>query len=164
MSTTFLTILLGTANPIPCQRAEPALVAMAMLMPMTSPCMLTRAPPLLPGLIIAVVWKWSSTVALSIRRPRALMMPAETVLSRSSGCPIASTCSAMRVLSLSPQRAGVNLTSPGSIFNTARSTSGASETTLTSLPRKREPSYRRTSRSRRASLPPMTCKLVTMWP
>ena len=45
---------LGIAKPIPWK--PPVRVAMAVLMPITSPSRLTSGPPELPGLIEASVW------------------------------------------------------------------------------------------------------------
>ena len=67
-----LAVLLGIAKPTPmlplcdCDPAPPeATVAIAVLMPMTSPAPLTSAPPELPGLIAASVCSASITVASS---------------------------------------------------------------------------------------------------
>ena len=78
-------------------------VAIALLMPTTSPRMLTSGPPELPGLIAASVWIASMTVLASRRcrwlspvrtgRFSALTMPLVTVPCRPSGEPIATTCS-----------------------------------------------------------------------
>ena len=81
-------VLPGMANPTPmlplcdCAPGTPeATVAMAVLMPITSPAPLTSAPPELPGLIAASVWMASMTVASSAlepvwtARPVALMIP-----------------------------------------------------------------------------------------
>ena len=60
-------------------------------MPTTSPLRSTRAPPLLPGLIAALVWITSGR-ALPLGsltwRPRALTMPSVTLDWRPSGLPI----------------------------------------------------------------------------
>ena len=53
-----LAISVGTANPIP--TLPPERLMMAELMPISSPFMLTSAPPELPGLIDASVWMKSS--------------------------------------------------------------------------------------------------------
>ena len=71
-------VLLGIAKPTPmlplcdCDPGTPeATVAIAVLMPMTSPAPLTSAPPELPGLIAASVWSASMTVASSCVEPVA---------------------------------------------------------------------------------------------
>ena len=72
---------------------------MAELMPMTWPCMLTRAPPELPGLIGASVWIASITVCwlfwppspATVGRCSELTMPEVTVPDRPYGAPIATT-------------------------------------------------------------------------
>src|SRR5664279_3073206 len=81
--------------------------AMAELIPISWPLALTRAPPLLPGLIAALVWialvttgsadcwalgsvDWSVVVT---GRFSALMMPVVTVPARPSGLPTAMTWS-----------------------------------------------------------------------
>ena len=51
-------MLLGTAKPMPMY--PPERLAMAVLMPMTSPRRLTSGPPELPGLMAASVWMKSS--------------------------------------------------------------------------------------------------------
>jgi hypothetical protein len=53
-STIALTMLLGTANPIPSD--PPLFEKIAVLMPTSRPSMATSAPPELPGLIAASVW------------------------------------------------------------------------------------------------------------
>ncbi len=86
-------MLMGIANPIPW-----AVVAVAVLMPITWPAAFTSAPPELPGLIAASVWikLWSQTgcpVCSSVTwiwRPRALMIPEVTLLVNvPSGLPMA---------------------------------------------------------------------------
>src|SRR5439155_118222 len=91
----------------------------ALLMPITSPLVLTRAPPELPGLIGASVcnmplidwlpplprWFWSPPTLMV--RFLALMMPAVTEPSRPSGLPSARTVSPTLVPSLSPNLAAV---------------------------------------------------------
>ena len=63
-------------NPTP--SLPPPLDAIELLIPTTSPFMLTSGPPELPGLIAASVWmkSWLTTSgSSSICRPRALMIP-----------------------------------------------------------------------------------------
>src|SRR5574337_1728161 len=90
-----LAVFEGMAKPMP--GAAPPIwgsVAVRVGMPMTWPDRSTRAPPLLPGLIGALVWMTLGIAApfgsLTVR-PRALMMPSVTLLWRPSGLPIAST-------------------------------------------------------------------------
>src|SRR5438552_1689451 len=73
-------MLMGMAKPMP----EPP-ATIAVLMPMTSPCMFTRGPPELPGLMAASVWRKSSNGPWPICRAFALMMPAVTVDWRPNG-------------------------------------------------------------------------------
>ena len=74
-------------------------MAIAVLIPMTSPAPLTSAPPELPGLIAASVWMASMTVVSSwvepvaTARPVALMIPSVTVFDRPSGAPMATATS-----------------------------------------------------------------------
>jgi len=74
------------AKPMP----EPP-ATIAVLMPMTSPCMLTSGPPELPGLMAASVWMKSSNGPWPMLRALALTMPAVTVACRPKGEPTAMT-------------------------------------------------------------------------
>ena len=76
----------GMANPIPCPPAT-----IAVFIPITSPSMFRRGPPLLPGLMDASVWMKSSYGPDPITRPLALTMPAVTVCSKPNGFPMAIT-------------------------------------------------------------------------
>jgi hypothetical protein len=83
---------------LPAERPAAPRVAMAELMPTTSPRALTRAPPELPGLIAASVWmalksglRAPPSPGTSTVRFRALTMPVVTVPDRPSGEPIAMT-------------------------------------------------------------------------
>ena len=97
-----VTMLEGMANPIP-GAAPPSCwsVAASVGIPTTWPARLTRAPPLLPGLIAAEVWITSGKVAPGFPpsggsgtvRPVAEMIPSVTLLARPSGLPMASTMS-----------------------------------------------------------------------
>ena len=79
---------------------------MALLMPTTSPDMLTSGPPELPGLMAASVWMKSlNGLPGSMDRPLALMMPAVTVCWSPKGEPMASTQSPTLTLSESPSTA-----------------------------------------------------------
>ena len=74
--------LIGIAKPTPW-----ALVAIAVLIPMTAPVPSSSGPPLLPGLIAAsvwirplrVVWRRVSSSLTVIWRPRPETMPRVTV-------------------------------------------------------------------------------------
>ena len=87
-------------------------MAIAVLIPMTSPAPLTSAPPELPGLIAASVWSASMTVASSCVEPVAtarsvaLMIPSVTVFDRPSGAPIATATSPTCTLSESAKWRG----------------------------------------------------------
>ncbi len=81
-----------------------------MLMPTTSPFMLTSGPPELPGLIAASVWRksWFSTPLRSRStscRPRPLMIPWLTEWLRPNGLPIAMTHEPTAASSLLPSLA-----------------------------------------------------------
>src|SRR5438128_2101806 len=90
----------GMAKPMP----EPP-ATIAVLMPITSPCMFTSGPPELPGLIAASVWRKSSNGPWPIWRALALMIPAVTVACRPNGDPTASTQSPTWTRSESPTAA-----------------------------------------------------------
>src|SRR5262245_576263 len=113
-----LAMLTGMAKPMP--TLPPDRERIALLMPTTSPDMLTRGPPELPGLMAASVWRKSSKGPWPIERPLALMMPAVTVCCRPNGEPIASTQSPTLILSESPRVADGKLLPPCS-RSTARS-------------------------------------------
>ena len=74
-------------------------MAIAALMPTTSPLRFTSGPPELPGLIAASVWIASNTAVLvaavlspvSTGRAVLLTMPEVTVFDRPSGAPTATT-------------------------------------------------------------------------
>jgi hypothetical protein len=95
-----LAMLDGIENPIP--TLPPERERMALLMPTTSPDMLTSGPPEFPGLMAASVWRKSSKGPWPMERPLALMMPAVTVCCRPNGEPMASTQSPTLTLSESP--------------------------------------------------------------
>ncbi len=97
-------MLTGMAKPMP--TLPPERERIALLIPTTSPDMLTRGPPELPGLIAASVCRKSSKGPWPIERPLALMMPAVTVCWRPKGDPMASTQSPTLILSESPERGG----------------------------------------------------------
>ena len=77
-----------------------------MLIPISSPFVFTKAPPLLPGFTAASVWINDSILLLSppieIPRPLALTIPAVTVDVRLNGLPTASTHSPTFNFSESP--------------------------------------------------------------
>src|SRR5882724_1932084 len=106
----------GIAKPMP----EPP-ATIAVLMPMTSPCMLTSGPPELPGLMAASVWMKSSNGPWPMLRALALTMPAVTVACRPKGEPTAMTQSPTCIRSESPSRANLNWPLPSSSLSTARS-------------------------------------------
>ena len=56
-----LATLMGTAKPTPADCGTPC-VMISVLMPMTSPRVLSSGPPELPGLIAASVWIMSTEV------------------------------------------------------------------------------------------------------
>ena len=124
-----MNMLMGMAKPIP--SLPPELLAMAVLMPMTSPWRLTSGPPLLPGLMAASVcrksWKriFVSPSGRS-RRPLALMIPNVTEWLRPKGLPTASTKSPISIRSLSPNGAATR--SGAEIGITATSVSASSKT------------------------------------
>src|SRR6185503_16205003 len=93
-------MLTGMAKPMP--TLPPERERIALLIPTTSPDMLTRGPPELPGLMAASVCRKSSKGPWPIERPLALMMPAVTVCWRPKGEPMASTQSPTLSLSESP--------------------------------------------------------------
>jgi hypothetical protein len=138
------TVLLGMAKPTPmlplcdCEPGTPeATVAIAVLMPMTSPAPLTSAPPELPGLIAASVCRASITVASSwvepvaTARSVALMMPSVTVFDRPSGAPMATATSPTWTSSESANVAGLRSSAPSS-RTTARSDAASVPTTVAS--------------------------------
>src|SRR3989442_294810 len=115
----------GMAKPMP----EPP-ATIAVLMPITSPCMFTSGPPELPGLIAASVWRKSSNGPWPIWRALALMIPAVTVACRPNGDPTASTQSPTWTRSESPTFAARNVPLPSSSRGTARSVFRSSPTTF----------------------------------
>ena len=99
---------------------------MAVLMPMRLPSKSTKAPPLLPGLTAASVWRklstgWMSWDALDSKRrmlrPLALTIPAVTVEVKLSGLPTANTHSPTRTSSEFPKAMAAK-GAEGSIFRT----------------------------------------------
>ena len=100
-------------------------------MPITSPAVVTSAPPLLPGLIGALVWIASGKVApgrpsvagSATTRPVAEMIPLVTLPDRPRGLPTARTTSPAWALAESAKRAGCS--PDGSLTRiTARSSGG----------------------------------------
>src|SRR4051812_959318 len=127
-----LAMLLGIANPMPF--AAPPICgseAVSVGMPTTAPVRSTRAPPLLPGLIAALVWitPGSATPFSSFTvRPSALTMPSVTLLWRPSGLPMASTIWPTVSLSESAKVAGLRL--PPVVRTTAMSLLGKEPTSV----------------------------------
>ena len=104
--------LAGIANPMPWACAPLCgLAAASVGIPITSPEVFTSAPPLLPGLIGALVWMASGSVAAGepgaagsvTARPVAEMMPSVTLPDSPSGLPTASTTSPARALAGVPE-------------------------------------------------------------
>ena len=159
------TVLDGIEKPSP---IEPeSVVAMAVLMPMSSPSPLTSAPPELPELMAASVWMRPLRVELDwpapppcspetvMDRSRAETMPVVTVPSRPSGEPIATamspTCTALESAKVTGVRS-----SPPFTWMTARSWVASVATMVASLV---VPSEKRTSTD---CAPSTTWLLVTM--
>jgi hypothetical protein len=142
---------------------RPVGLAIALLIPMTSPRTLTSGPPELPGLIAASVWM-KSWMLLCERpgrfsaRPLALMIPCVTVNVRfsPSGLPTASTHSPTRAASLSPNGAGVRPVA--STRSTATSVVGSVPTTLATNSR------RSSSRTFTSLALSTTCAFVSTYP
>ncbi len=149
------------ARPIP--SAWPRITAV--VIPTTSPRLLTRGPPEFPGLIEASVWITSGIVMPScwMSRPLALTTPLVTVgpPGRSRALPMARTSSPTWSASELPSSAAVSPSA--SIWSTARSV-GASRPTMLAW------NWRPSSRVMvilSAGWPVstvMTWLLVTMWP
>ena len=104
--------LIGMLKPTP--SLPPPLERIAILIPTTSPFMLTSGPPEFPGLIAASVWRksWFSTPARSRStswRPRPLMIPWLTEWFRPNGLPRARTHDPTGASSLLPSRAAGRL-------------------------------------------------------
>ena len=99
---TLLAILAGIAKPMPMLPPEGDRICE--LMPTSSPLVLTSAPPELPWLIGASVWRKSSKLPSPrpVARPLALTMPMVTVWPTPSGLPKASTTSPTRDFPESP--------------------------------------------------------------
>ena len=103
-SMTRLALLIGMAKPKPMN--APVGEAIQVLMPITSPSMLTSAPPELPGLMAASVWMKSLMFSAGpCVRPTAETMPAVTVDSSPSGLPTARAQSPTCTASESPSTA-----------------------------------------------------------
>src|SRR5580765_1864562 len=138
----------GMAKPIPMLPAWPLpwdSEAMAELMPTSWPEALTRAPPLLPGLIAALVWIALVTTGSVVccdcpngsvgscwlcppvvtGRLRALTIPVVTVPARPSGLPMAMTGSPTLSASESPTATGVRPDGGEVRRTTARSVEGS---------------------------------------
>ena len=113
----------------PTPSLPPPLEAIELLIPMTSPFMLTSGPPEFPGLIAASVWRksWFSTsCSSSMCRPRALMIPWLTEWVRPKGLPRARTQVPTAASSLLPSRAAGRSSRPSS--STAMSASASDQT------------------------------------
>src|ERR1035437_4993001 len=117
----------------------------AELIPISWPLALTRAPPLLPGLIAALVWialvttgsedwavgsvDWSVVVT---GRFRALTMPVVTVPARPRGLPTAMTWSPTLMVLASPRAMALRSLGAWVSLMTARSVDGSVPTTVAS--------------------------------
>jgi hypothetical protein len=159
--TTFSTIDIGMASPIPANCPLPTVlprpVAIAVFMPITSPRMSASGPPEFPGLIAASTWmKLSySTSSRPALRPIPETMPLDTLKRKSKGDPNANTRSPCEGRS-AERRAG---SSPfASTRSTATSVRGSSPTSVAPCS---DPSWSCTSSSSAEST---TCALVTTWP
>ena len=122
----------GMAKPMPWAWPPPCgLPAASVGMPITWPEALTRAPPLLPGLIGALVWIAPGSVAAGepsvagsvTARSVAEMIPWVTLPDRPSGLPMASTTSPACTVPESPNLAGCS-PEGSSARMTARSSGG----------------------------------------
>ncbi len=89
-ASTCLAVLMGMAKPMPADWSAP-LLAIRVVMPMTSPRELSSGPPELPGLTAASVWMASSMgLPCGPRMERmAEMMPRVMVPLRPKGLPMA---------------------------------------------------------------------------
>ncbi len=145
------------AKPTPDDVPEPERIAV--FMPIISPAMFTSAPPELPGLIAASVWRKSETsVTPTFERASAETIPLVTVWPTPNGSPMASTRSPTWVAS--PAASGITGScSPAtSIFKTATSTFGSANSTLAGNSR------RSPSATMMSSPPAITWLLVTITP
>ena len=87
----FLATLLGTANEYPTKPPETDVIAV--FIPISSPLVLTSAPPLFPLLTAASVWIYDSLTPSLLFKSLdfALIIPAVTVELRLNGFPTAKT-------------------------------------------------------------------------
>ncbi|CSA66914.1 Uncharacterised protein [Vibrio cholerae] len=121
-----------------------------MLIPMSSPLRLTRAPPELPLLMAASVWmKFSKFSIFKPLRPKAETMPEVTVCPKPNGLPMATAKSPTRSLSESAIRISVRFFA---LFSLSKATSDISSPPTSSASNSR-PSY---SLTRIFSAPLMT--------
>src|SRR5437879_2770366 len=138
----------------------PGLRAARVGMPTTSEARSTSAPPELPGLIGALVWIASGSVAPPgpslTTRPRALTMPEVTLPSRPSGLPMARTVAPGSSFDESPNFAGWR---PAPFTRMTARSSGGNEPTR--VPSSCLPDDVVTTK---LVADPMTCALVTMLP
>ncbi len=124
---THLAVFEGTAKEIPC-----AIWIMAVLTPMTRPRESASGPPELPGLRATSVWMMLSMSRPAwprSERPSAEITPAETVLWKPSGLPMATASWPTRRRSESAKAAKGRRAA--SAFITARSVAGSVPTTRT---------------------------------
>ncbi len=148
------TVLMGIANPIP----WPPLI-IAVLIPTTSPWVLSSGPPEFPGLMDASVWIRSPVGSAPGRstRPVALITPRVTVLSSPKGFPTAIAHSPTLIFVESPSTATGSLRD-GLILRRATSVRGSAPTTFARY------SVRSESRMTISSASRMTCSFVTISP
>ena len=130
------------------------------LMPTTSPRMLSSGPPELPGFTAASVWMKGTASRFGsperFSRPRALTMPAVTVLLKPNGEPIAMTHSPTRSL-----RVSAILTTGRSLASTLMTATSLRVSAPITLAISSRRSLKRTVISSAFST---TCALVTMKP
>ncbi|MBA7635857.1 hypothetical protein ES703_43461 [subsurface metagenome] len=116
------------ANPMPI--FPPVGEAIMLVMPITSPLMLTSGPPLFPRFMAASVWMkswYEGAVELWMScLPLALTIPAETVCSNPRGLPMAKTHSPTFNRAESPSSANGRFFL--ATFNSARSVGGSDPT------------------------------------
>ena len=125
-------MLIGTEKPMFCAKRG---LAIAVLIPTTSPAVFRSGPPEFPKLMAASVWMRLSNERLAserfAKRPLPETTPTVTVFSKPSGSPIAITQSPTRRRSESPSVTIGNGFFP-SIFRRARSVAGSRPTIFAS--------------------------------
>ncbi len=152
-----MAVRMGMAKPIPL--LPPLWLRISAFTPMTSPLMLARAPPELPGLMAASVWIMLTATSASFSRGRstALTTPEVTVPLSPNGLPMA-TATEPTAGSALASFAAISRFDPGSTRTTATSEDGSAPTTF---PLRVWPSDRVTCT---VVAVPTTCELVTISP